>query len=272
MNAKRGLRILTFFFIVIALLLYLVPLSYTLITSLKTPQQFLLDPVGIVFKPTLLNFEHAWKDADFSAYIFNSLLYAALSTCASLLFALLIAFPVARKYVRHSNLIYTIMMMGMFLPDGTIPLFQIMLKTHLYNTRAGYIISTLSIGGVAFMFFVSFIQGLPKELDEAASIDGCGYFQYFFQILVPLSSPAIASMAILTVIGVWNDIVKSVVFLSTNSLFPITRGLYVFSGQYSTSWTELTAALIIVSIPLTVLYLFLQKYIISGLTAGSVKM
>jgi raffinose/stachyose/melibiose transport system permease protein len=124
-------------------------------------------------------------------------------------------------------------MLGLFLPDGTIPLFQIMLKLGLYNTRLGCIISMMGVwAGCPLSFFVSYHKGIPV-----------------------VAQPAISSMAILQAIGVWNDITRAIVFLFNDQLFPITKGLFVFSGLYSVS-----------------LYLFVQHYIISGLTASSIKM
>lgn len=268
----RSGRIFSYAVILIVMLVYLVPLGYAIITAFKQPGEFLKNPLSLSFLPTMENFESAWKRANFTGYTFNSVLYCIVSTVTTLFSVLLIAFPIARKYVRWHSGLYLYLMVGMFLPDGTIPLFQMFLKMGLYNTRLGYIIATLAIGGVCTMFFTSYLKGIPKELDEAAIIDGAGYFGYFFRVIVPLSKPAIASMAILTAIGVWNDIVKAVVFISSDEKFPITKGLYVFSGQYSTSWTELMAALIMVSLPLVILYLCLKKYVIGGMTAGSVKM
>lgn len=258
--------------IMLAMCIYLIPLLYAFMTAFKMPQDFLRDPVSAIFTPTLVNFANAWVKASFQSYVFNSLLYCFFSTSITLLCALLIAFPVARRYIRFSSAMYLLLMVGMFLPDGTIPLFQMMLKFGLYNTRIGYIISTLSIGGVCMMFFTSYLKSLPRELDEAAIIDGIGYFGYFFKIVIPLSKPAISSMLILTAIGVWNEITRAIIFISSPSKFPITKGLFVFSGQYSTNWTELMAALIMVSAPLIVLYVLLQRQIVSGMTAGSVKM
>jgi raffinose/stachyose/melibiose transport system permease protein len=130
----------------------------------------------------------------------------------------------------------------------------------------------IGVGGVPLIFFVTYLKGIPIELDEAAIVDGAGYIHYFFKFVIPLAQPAIASMAVILAIGVWNDITRAIVFLSNDKLFPITKGLFVFSGLYSVSWTELTAALVIVAVPLITLYLFLQQYIISGLTSSAVKM
>lgn len=255
----------------IAMIVFLLPLGYAIMTSLKTPSEFLKNPVGFQFTLTLQNFVSAWQKASFQSYILNSLIYVVCCTFITLLCSLFISFPIARKYISWSKGLYLLMICGMFLPDGTIPLFQMLLHMNLYNTRTGYIISMLQIGGVSVMFFTSYLKSIPKELDEAAIIDGSGYFTYFLQIVVPLSKPAIASLAILTAINVWNDIVKAVIFLSDNKLFPITKGLFVFSGQYSTSWTELMAAMVMVSLPLVILYFCMQKQVVGGLTAGSVK-
>jgi raffinose/stachyose/melibiose transport system permease protein len=258
--------------IFLVLVLFIFPLSYVFITAFKTEIIFLRDPVGIFFTPTFKNFTNAWVKASFGSYSFNSILYTAVTVVFSLVLALLIAFPIARKYIRFHRALFFFLMLGLFLPDGTIPLFQILLKLGLYNTRLGYIISMMGIGGVPLIFFVSYLGGIPVELDEAAIVDGTGYFTYFFRFVIPLAQPAISSMAILMAIGVWNDITRAIVFISNEKLFPITKGLFVFSGLYSVNWTELTAALVIVAAPLILLYLFLQRYIISGLTASAVKM
>jgi raffinose/stachyose/melibiose transport system permease protein len=126
-------------------------------------------------------------------------------------------------------------------------------------------------GGVTLLFFVAYIKQIPREFDEAASMDGCSYFMYLRRILVPLMKPAIASMAILMSIGVWNEILNSVIFLSEDAYSPITRGLYIFKGLYSVQWNQLAAAMLIVAAPVVLLYIFLQKLIIDGVVAGGVK-
>lgn len=253
-------------------LVLLVPLFFAINTSIKTYADFMKEPVTIIFNPTIVNYFNAWQKAAFDQYVINSLLYTIIGTSLSLLLSLLVAYPISRRYVRFSAGLLVFLTMGLFLPDGTIPLFQMFLKLGLYDTRIGYIISMLTIGGVPLMFFSTYLKGIPSELDEAAVIDGCGYFRCFFVVILPLCKPAISSMAILTSIIIWNDITKGIVFISSTKLFPITRGLFAFSGQYSTNWPELMAALIIVSLPITIMYVLLQKHIIDGLTTGAIKM
>lgn len=271
----RKFRISTVFVylaIVLILLLFIYPLSFVISTSLKTQTSFLKNSITFVFKPTFENYISAWNKASLGRYIFNSVYYTALGTFLSLLFSMLIAFPIARGYIKHGMLLYFLMMSAMFLPNGIIPLFQMFLKMGLYNTRTAYLISVLSIGGFSTMFLTSYLRGIPKELDEAANIDGCGYFWFFFRVIVPLAKPAISSLGILTAIPIWNEITNSIIFLSDDKLFPISKGLYAFSGLYNINYPELMSALVIVSIPLIIVYAFTQKYIVSGLVAGAVKM
>jgi len=265
-------RLFVYFAIVLIVLLFAYPLSFVISTSLKTQTTFLKDSITFSFTPTIENYINAWNKASLGKYIFNSLFYTITGTFFSLLFSMLIAFPIARNYVKHAKFLYFMMMSAMFLPNGIIPLFQMFLHMRLYNTRSAYIISILSIGGFSTMFLTSYIKGIPKELDEAANMDGCGYFWFFFRVIVPLAKPAIASLAILTAIPIWNDITNSIIFLSDDGLYPISKGLYSFSGLYSINYPELMAALVIVSIPLIIPYAFTQKYIVSGLVAGAVKM
>lgn len=264
--------VLVYIAIAFIVLIFAYPLSFVISTALKTQTAFLKNSITFSFVPTFENFINAWNKASLGKYIFNSIFYTVTGTFLSLLFSMLMAFPMARKYIRHSKELYFLMMSAMFLPNGIIPLFQMFLHMGLYNTRTAYTISILSIGGFSTMFLTSYIKAIPKELDEAGNIDGCGYFWFFFQVIIPLSKPAIASLAILTAIPIWNDITNSIIFLSDDNLYPISKGLYTFSGLYNINYPELMAALVIVSIPLIIPYAFSQKYIVNGLTAGAVKM
>lgn len=247
------------------------PLFYVLNTSLKTNMDFIRDPVGIVKNPTLDSYVQAFEKANLGQYAFNSVLYAGVATVFSVLMAVFLAFPISRNYLKCGGLIYVAFMIGMFLPDGTVPRWQMILKAGLYNTRLGYMLTLVGGGGVTLMMFVSYIKSIPRELDEAATIDGCGYVQYTFRVLIPLMKPAIASMAILNCINVWNEVVNAVIYLSKPEFYPITRGLYVFKGDYSVQWPMLSSALVMVALPMVVLYILLQKYIIDGVVSGGVK-
>jgi raffinose/stachyose/melibiose transport system permease protein len=159
---------------------------------------------------------------------------------------------------------------ALFLPPALIPQFQLILRLGLYNTPIGYILLFL-VNPIGIVILVNYIKSLPKELDEAAALDGCGYFQFVWSIIIPLSKPAIATVAVLHAIGIWNEIVAPTIYLTNKDYYPITRGLIVFQGVYGSNWPTLAAAVLMLTLPMLILFLFLQRYIISGLTAGSVK-
>lgn len=264
-------RVIKYSSLCLILLVFLAPLLIVLNTSLKTETEFIRNTVSITSSFHIQNFATAWTKAKIGFYIVNSLIYVATVDIVSITMAIFLAFPLARRFFKFTGAVYTLFVAGLFLPNGIIPLWQMILKAHLYNTRLGYILTMINVGGVTLMFFVSFIKALPRELDEAASIDGCGYVRYVFKILIPLMKPAISSMVILLSITVWNEIINAIIFLSNDKLFPVTKGLYVFKGEFSVQWTQLTAALIIVALPLIILYMAMQKYIIDGVVSGSLK-
>ena len=265
------LRVFGYAVVVIFLFVYLFPLYFSLNTSLKTAQDYMKNPAGLTSTWAFANYVTSWQRASFDKYILNSMLYTSVCTTASLLLSLLIAFPITRKYVPFSRFWYYLFLCGLFLPGGMIPLFQMMLSADLYNTKIGYMLVMTGVNAASVFFFTGYLKSLPKELDEAASIDGCGYLRYMFTCVIPLSKPAIASMGILTMIGIWNDIINSTIYLSSKENYNITRGLFVFTGQYQNDWTLMAAALLIVAAPLIVVYLFGQRYIVDGVMAGGVK-
>lgn len=271
MKRSLGVKIFVYSFIALLVVVYLFPLFYVFNTSLKTEPEFIKSTLSIAKSFHFQNYVDAWREANFGTYVINSVLYMVVCTVLSLVLAILLAFPIARNYLKFGGLIYGLFLAGMFLPDGTIPQFRMLLSLNLYNSRIGYMLGFIGGGGVTLFMFVSYIKGIPKELDEAACIDGCGYFRYIFSILIPLMKPAIASMAILSGLNVWNDIIRAVIYLSDNKLLPMTRGLYMFTGSFNNTWTLQTAALVIVAAPIIVLYIFLQKYIIDGTLSGGIK-
>lgn len=270
---KKGLvqKIVLYLIIGFLIVLYLFPLFYVFNTSLKTEPEFIKNTMSIAKSLNFKNYLDAWNRANFGGYVLNSLFYMIVCTVLSMLLAILLAFPIARNYLKYGGLIYGAFLLGMFLPDGTIPQFRMLLSLGLYNTRLGYMLGFIGGGGVALFVFVSTIKAIPKDFDEAATMEGCGYFTYIFQILIPLMKPAISSMAILQALNVWNDIPRAIIYLSNDKLLPMTRGLYAFKGSFNNTWTLQMAALIIVAIPIVILYLFLQNYIIDGTLSGGVK-
>ena len=263
-------KVSSYAFLVILAVIYLGPLLMLVNTSLKTMPSFMKDATGFANEIHLQNFSDAWTKANFPKYLLNTIFYTVTATTIYILTAVFVAFPIARGYIKRSGLFLTLFVIALFLPPALIPQFQLILNLGLYNNPVGYIMLFL-VNPIGIVILVNYIKSVPKELDEAAALDGCGYFRFVWTIVIPLIRPAIATVVVLHAIGIWNEIIAPTIYLTNKDYYPITRGLIVFQGVYGSNWPTLAAAVLMLTFPMLILFLFLQRYIISGLTAGSVK-
>jgi raffinose/stachyose/melibiose transport system permease protein len=159
----------------------------------------------------------------------------------------------------------------LFLPNTLITVFQLALRLNLYDTRLGYILIMASGVGVGPLLVTGYLKSVPREIDEAAALDGVGYVRYVFGFLPTLIKPVLATVFILQAIGVWNDIILATILLPDASKSPVTLGLFAFKGTYVSQWSLLSAATMIVAAPLVAAYLFLQRYLVASVVGGAVK-
>jgi raffinose/stachyose/melibiose transport system permease protein len=263
-------RIVSYLILLIFAAIYLGPLLMLLSTSLKTMPDFMKNATSL---PATLNFENyaiAWEKANFPRYLTNTILYTVSATVIYLVTAVFVGFPIARGYVRGAGVLLTLYVIALFLPVALIPQFQLMLSLGLYNNPIGYIMLFL-VNPIGVIILVNYFKTLPKELDEAAAMDGCGYLRFVTTVVIPLSRPAIATVAVLHAIGIWNELILPTIYLTNKDYYPITRGMIVFQGVYGSDWPTLAAAVLIMTLPMLIIFLLLQRYIVSGLTAGAVK-
>lgn len=263
-------KIISYAILLILAAVYIGPLFMLVNASLKTQSAFMRDATALTTTFNFQNYIDAWTRANFPKYILNSLLYTVVATTIYIFTAVFVAFPIARNYVKGQKLLLTLFVIALFLPTSLIPLFQLILNLGLYNTQVGYILLFL-VNPVGIIILVNFIKSIPRELDEAAAIDGCSYFYFVIRIIFPLIKPAVATVVVLHAIGIWNELVLPTIYLTNQNYYPITRGLIVFRGVYGSNWPSLAAATLMLTVPMLIMYLFLQRYIISGLTQGSVK-
>jgi raffinose/stachyose/melibiose transport system permease protein len=263
-------RLAAYAILILLALVYAGPLLMLVNTALKTLPGFSKDPIGITTTFTIGNFGDAWTKANIAQSLGNSVLYATVATVLYVLSALPLAVAIARRHVRGWNVLYILFVMALFLPIALIPQFQLLLNLHLYNSQVGYVLLFLT-NPVGVLILVAYIRSIPRELDEAAALDGCGYIRYVYRIVLPLAKPALATVAILHAIGIWNDLIIATIYLTNKAYYPVTRGLIVFTGIYGNNWPLLAAAVLMLALPMVVLFLFLQRYIISGFTAGSLR-
>lgn len=263
-------KVFSYFVLLMFALIYIGPILMLVNTSFNTLSQFMVDPTVPVKEPVFQNFVDAWEKANFAQYLLNSLIYTAVATTIFVLSAVFVAFPLARGYVKGAKYILILFVIALFLPPAMIPQFQLILRMGLYNTRIGYIMLFL-VNPIGIIILVNYIKTIPRELDEAAAIDGCGYFRFVTTVVFPLIRPAIATIIVLHSIGIWNELIQPTIYLTNKKFYPITRGLIVFQGVYGYNWPTLAAAVLILTLPMVILFLVLQRQIISGLTQGSVK-
>ena len=263
-------RVGAYLILLVFTVVYLGPLLMLVNTALKTTAGFMKDATTPATSLYFKNFVDAWAKANFAQYLTNSVIYTVTSTTVYCVTAVLVAFPIARKYIRGANFLLTLFLIALFLPPALIPQFQLMLRLGLYNNPIGYMLLFL-VNPVGILILVNYVKSIPMELDEAAAMDGCGYFRFVWSIIFPLIRPALATVTVLHAIGIWNELILPTIYLTNKNYFPITRGLIVFQGVYGSNWPVLAAAVLIMTIPIVILYLFLQRYIVSGLTQGSLK-
>jgi raffinose/stachyose/melibiose transport system permease protein len=263
-------RLLAYGVLILLAIVYIGPLLMLVNTALKTQPEFAKNPVGLTTSFTFGNFGEAWQKASIAQYLANSVFYTTVATVLYVISVLPLSVAIARRHVRGWNVLYILFVLALFLPIALIPQFQLILHLHLYNSQVGYILLFLA-NPIGVLILVAYIRSIPRDLDEAAAIDGAGYIRYTFRIVLPLAKPAIATVAILHAIGIWNDLIVATIYLTNKASYPVTRGLIVFTGIYGNNWPLLAAAVLMLALPMVVLFLFLQRYIISGFTAGSLR-
>lgn len=271
--ARRGLpaKVVNYALLVLVVLIYLYPLVFLVNTALKSNSEFFSNPTGLAQAPLLSNFSTAWRQGNFAAYFLNSVLYTFVAAAMGTLMSLMVGFPVARGYLKHTRLWNMLFVSMLFLPNTLVTVFQLALRLHLYDTRLGYLLIMASGVGVGPLLIAGYLKSIPKELDEAAALDGVGYVRYLFRFLPPLIQPVLATVFILQAIGVWNDIILATILLPDQAKSPVTLGLFAFKGAYVSQWSLLSAATIIVAAPLLVVYVFLQRYLVASVVGGAVK-
>jgi raffinose/stachyose/melibiose transport system permease protein len=268
--SRAGNRLASYAILVAFAAFYVGPILMLVSTSLKQLPEFFKDPTGLPPNPGFDNFTKAWDLANFPGYALNSVIYTVVATTLFVVMSVMVAFPIARGYVRGAGGLLTLYVVALFLPPALIPQFQLILSLGLYNTRPGYILLFL-VNPIGLIILVNYIKSVPRELDQSAAVDGCGYVRFIFSVLLPLIRPAVATVAVLHAIGIWNELVLATIYLTSDDLYPITRGLIVFEGVYGSDWPALAAAVLMLMLPMLLLFIFIQRYIISGLTAGAVK-
>ena len=220
------------------------------------------------------NYVTAFFQANIMQYFFNSVLVTVITIALTIIIAAMSSYAISRMIWKGSEITLKLVLMGMMVPihAALLPLFIILSKSHMLNSYLSLIIPYVTFGlPMAIYLFISFMESLPRELEEAAAIDGCGIYQMFFRIILPLIRPAIATVSIFTFISAWNELMFAVTFINKAEYKTLTVGIMSMVGAYTTKWGEIGAGLMIATIPTVIMYLLLSKQVQQSLVAGAVK-
>lgn len=259
----------------VVLFIAVFPLIWMLITSFKTTGELLEIPVTIWPENfTLAAYPEVWINKPFMKYILNSLKITVSATVIGMCVSSLAAYGFAKCRFPFKKPLMLFILVAQMFPSSSviIALFDLYKFYGLYDTHLGLILlySTISLAFSIWMMY-GYFKGVPKELEEAAIIDGCGALKAFLLVIVPISRPGIAAVGVYAFMCAWNEYMYALVLTTTESKYVISLGLSRFITEFGTYWNEMGAASIIATLPTLLLFLLLGKNLITGLTAGSVK-
>ncbi len=270
---KTGMILLSFVFWVMAVI-HIYPILLVLISSVKTKHELAMNPFGIPREITFSYFSQAYNTMHYMRSLFNTAIIAFASICILLVISSMAAYAIARRDNRVYNFLYMFFLAGLIVPFQMtmIPLYKIMLATKLISTYHGMVFFYLAFLAPFSVFLLTgFVKTVPKELEEAARIDGCGIFRSFFVIVFPLLKPAMSTVAVLNVFTIWNDFLAPMLYIQKSSMMTLTVQLNSFRGMYVNDWSLIFTGVCMIVAPMLLIYLFAQRFIISGITAGAVK-
>jgi raffinose/stachyose/melibiose transport system permease protein len=250
----------------------IVPLGWMVSSSLKTQETVFKD---MSFFPREFHFENyllAWQKGGFGQYFLNSIIYVVFVVTGIIFVASLAAYAFSRLRFPGRNILFLMFMAAMMIPipGSFVALYVLLNKLHLRNTAVGYILCMISMGlSMSIFLLKTFFDKLPRELEDAARIDGATKFGIWWHVAMPLARPVLAVVVIFNALNVWNEYVLALIIFDSKNLMPLQRALMVFQGEYMTNYPLLMAGLTITALPIILVYLLMQKYIVKGVTAGA---
>ncbi|HEY5587236.1 MAG TPA: carbohydrate ABC transporter permease [Ruminiclostridium sp.] len=255
-------------------IIYIYPIILILFSAFKTQADMAINPFGLPKVISYDNFINAFQVMHYFRSLSNTIIIVLFAVSISTVFTAMAAYAIARKNNKFYNKIYLLYLGGLIIPFqmAMIPLYKILNAFNLISTYQGVIFVYLGIlSPFAVFLFSGFVKSVPKELEEAALIDGCGIYKTFFLIVFPLLKPAISTIAVLNIFGVWNDFLMPMLYLQRRNLMTLTVQMSSFQGQYVTRWPLVFAGIFLIIGPMIIIYMFAQRFIVSGITAGAVK-
>lgn len=253
-------------------IILITPLILIFLNSLKTSQAAAEMNLSLPDSIHLENFSTVIERGKLGTAFLNSLTYSVFSVLLCTLTSSMAAFVLSRNRSKANKIIYFLIVLGITMPINFIATMKVMQMLDIINTKAGIILLYASIQTPFNVFLIySFVGKVPRDIDEAAIIDGCSPLRLFFSIVFPLLKPVLVTVMVLTFLNTWNEYIMPLYFLGNSENWPMTLAVYNFFGMYFRDWNLVCADIFLTSLPVIIVYLCGQKYIVSGMTAGAVK-
>ncbi len=246
----------------------------TVFASLKSQASFFSSPASLPKQLLFENYSQAWTQGDLLPAFGNSLLVTVVSVLVSTLTGSMAAYAVVRLRAKRPGLIQGYFLSGLVVPGVVIliPIFVLMHELHLVGTIGSIILPYCALTmPVSFLIFLNFFRTVPEGITEAAYLDGCSHFRAYWNIELPLVRPAIAMVAILNAVFVWNDFLLPLVLETSSKIYTLPVAIMSFFGSYSTAYNLVFASVILASAPIVVLYVMLNRLFVEGIVAGAMK-
>lgn len=275
---RKSIKQIAFYVVVAALVfILLIPIIWAILLSFKTNNEIVNTPLSF---PTSWNFENyvrALETIDFGSMYFNTLILVLVSTFFSIVITFMSSFAIARLTFRKkqtAEYIYLFFLAGIAIPIYVLifPIYRIDSAMGILGTRLGLIIPYVAVN-ISFntLLFTGFLREIPGELEEAALIDGCNLFKICTRVVIPVMKPTFVTIVIFNAVYIYNEFPFASTFIQDSRLNTVSLMTSMFKGQYSMDYSAIIAASLLIMLPELIFYIFLQKYIISGMTSGAVK-
>jgi raffinose/stachyose/melibiose transport system permease protein len=272
-SKKIVVNTLIHLFLISVAITCLYPLLWMVSSSLKTQDMIFKDISLIPHQFRLENYVLAWQEGGFGRNFFNSIIYTVSVVFGIVIISSMAAYAFSRLRFVGSKFLFIMFMAAMMIPipGSFVALYVLLNKLHLRNTPIGYILCMINVGLSTSIFLLkTFFDKMPKELEDAARIDGCSKIGIWWHVALPLAKPVLAVVVVFNALAVWNEYILALIIFDNRKFMPLQVALQSFQGEFVTNYPLLMAGLTITALPIILVYLLMQKYIIKGVTQGAI--
>ena len=271
---QKAARVFSYLFMALCVLVALFPIVWVVLSSFKTNREILSNGLQLPSTFSFSGYKQALEMAPILKFFVNSLIVSFASTALNVFILSMAGYVFAKKKFRFKNLIFGILSLSMVIPSTALmsPVYTVITKLHLYDTKMALILVYTALNmPISLMILRSAFAAIPTELEEAAYIDGAGFFRTFWQVMMPCAKGGLASAAVLAFLGSWNEFTFALLLTSSTSTRTLPLSLSYFTSQFSFNYTAMFAAITIAVLPSIIVFSIFQEQVCSSLTAGSVK-